>query len=162
MRHKRMISGEVIWCRACGCYGDTCVKGLAGACLGKPNGTSGGGRYGQLNCLRTGRHPKTRQPLLPAIDEEGRCFACHRGVELDLDRLVGKVGARIVSTLPDASSSAYAGGTAASDKMRLGLERVRANQKAAAIEAESCDSIVRAMRRLRCKQRPDAEWQDNA
>lgn len=42
MGHRRMISGELLWCRTCGCYADARANGLAAACKGKPLDTSGG------------------------------------------------------------------------------------------------------------------------
>ena len=45
--HQRMISGDVVWCRTCGCYADAMARGLATACRGKPDGSISVG--GMLN-----------------------------------------------------------------------------------------------------------------
>ena len=65
--HRRMISGDVIWCRTCGCYGDAWAKGLAEPCRGKPGDTNRGGRTGQLRCLRTWEAPPV-EACAPARD----------------------------------------------------------------------------------------------
>ena len=160
--HRRMISGDVIWCRTCGCYADTRAKGLADACKGKPVDTSGGGRAGQLNYLRTGRHPKTRELMMPAIDEDGWCYAYQRGVVVDRARLGGRASAKGAhpGTRPDATSSTYTGGTSAAEKMRSRLERIRAKQATARAEAKSSSVLDRSLRRLRGKQRPGSGWAD--
>ena len=108
------------------------------------------GRAGQLGYLRAGRHPKTREPLPPAIDEDGRCFAYQRGMRLDSARLEGRssVNATTASAYPTAASSIYAGDTSASDKMKARLERIR---------AEKVDARP-TVRRLRGKQPPGIEW----
>jgi hypothetical protein len=67
--------------------------------------------------------------LAPAIDEDGRCFAYHRGVAFHPDLLKAKAATKSVVIPPTASSSIYSGGTNASDKMKLRLERVRANAR---------------------------------
>ena len=79
--HQRMISGDVVWCRTCGCYADSMARGLATACKGKPGGSNSGGRVAQLKLLRAGRHPVTKELLPQAIDEEGGCMAYDRSVK---------------------------------------------------------------------------------
>ena len=40
--HTRMISGDVVWCRNCGCYADAMARGLTAPCKGRPTGTNTG------------------------------------------------------------------------------------------------------------------------
>ena len=61
--HHRMLAGDVVWCLKCGCYGGARARGLAAVCLGKPTDRSGGGRVGQLNYLRAGIHPRSREVM---------------------------------------------------------------------------------------------------
>lgn len=61
----------------------------------------------------------------------------------------------ISSARPNASSSCYAGGTAASDKMRARLLRVQANKKEAKVVARASGETLR---RLRGKQSPGPQW----
>ena len=68
--HTRMISGDVIWCSACGAYADLSVSGLRHACTGRHTGPwEGGGKRQQLSNLRKNRHPKTGNPLPMPIAE---------------------------------------------------------------------------------------------
>ena len=69
-QHVRMVSGDVIWCTICGAYGQHQARGLAQFCQGKFDGKwKGGGRVAQLKALKSNRHPKTGEPLPPAIPE---------------------------------------------------------------------------------------------
>jgi hypothetical protein len=68
--HRRMISGDVIWCSVCGSYGEHRARGLEGVCDGKDEGVwKGGGRVAQLKALLANTHPKDRTPLPPAVTE---------------------------------------------------------------------------------------------
>ncbi len=79
--HRRMMSGEVIWCARCGSYASELARGLARPCLGPPPpGGNSGGRLWQLRRLRKGRHPVTGAPLPHAIPEDCWDLASHRRV----------------------------------------------------------------------------------
>ena len=68
--HRRMYSGEVVWCSVCGCYAEHKARGLAEVCEGKFQGIwKGGGREGQRRDLLANKHPKTGKPLPPAVTE---------------------------------------------------------------------------------------------
>ncbi len=67
--HCRQLSGDVMWCSACGAYASGVAKGLAKPCLGRVRGWNGGGRHQQLLALRNGRHPKTGQWIGAAVPE---------------------------------------------------------------------------------------------
>jgi len=63
--HDLRLSGELVWCRKCGRFGEERIKsgiGIGGRCLGEEQKT-----HTQLNNLRKGRHPRTRRPLPPDI-----------------------------------------------------------------------------------------------
>ena len=140
--HRRMLSGNVLWCRRCGCYGDAWAKGLAEACKGKPLDTSGGGRAGQLNCLRAGRHPRTRKMLPLAVDEDGKFLdPCREPTAVDA------LGAERPTLKPYHSD-----GKSSSAKMGERLERVRTMERSKRI----------TRRRMRGKQQPGSEWLDGA
>ena len=155
--HQRMISGDVVWCRTCGCYADALARGLATACRGKPDGNNSGGRVAQLKLLRAGRHPLTREMLPQAIDEEGGCMAYDRSVKVGAEGLEARRIGRMPTSAeqrayPNAESSSYAGPSDAAAKMRARLERVRAKQRAAEATAKKLQVPVMSMRRLRGKQ----------
>jgi hypothetical protein len=59
--HQLRQSGQLIWCRRCGKYGETRMRsdGLGGKC--EPERRN----HTQLNRLREGRHPTTKAPLAP-------------------------------------------------------------------------------------------------
>ena len=58
-QHRRMYSGEVVWCVICGSYGEHKARGLTAVCEGKFNGTwKGGGRVQQLKSSRQTCIPK--------------------------------------------------------------------------------------------------------
>lgn len=68
--HRRMISGDLIWCSVCGSYAEHRARGLEDICEGKFQGTwKGGGREGQRRDLLAGKHPKSGKPLPPAVTE---------------------------------------------------------------------------------------------
>ena len=129
---------------------------------GQTGGHQFWGRIVQLRCLRTGRHPRTKEPLSPAIDEDGQCYAYDRGAPIERSRLEGRKAAKTVGNCkyPDATSSIYTSGSSAAEKMRLRLERVRAMQKVAETEARAQGITAQALRRLRGKQRPGSAWAD--
>ena len=58
--HKKMLSGDVLWCSRCGVYADKKAKGVVDSCRGKPPKGGGGRMEGQLRKLRNHIHPKTR------------------------------------------------------------------------------------------------------
>ena len=63
--HDLRLSGEVIWCKKCGRYGEERVKqgmGIGGVCTGGRSVA-----HTQLNALRNGRHPRTGVPLPPDV-----------------------------------------------------------------------------------------------
>ena len=136
--HYRMLSGHVMWCRRCGCYGDDRAKGLTDWCKGKPTDKSGGGRAEQLSYLLAGRHPRTRAVLPPAVDEDG--------IFLNPLRDLGGRQPAIASTRPY-----HADGKSSSDKIKERLERIRALERSRKV----------ALRRLRGKQRPGIEWKSD-
>ena len=95
--HRRALSGEVVWCRACGCYSDSRVRGLTEHCRGKPEGKSGGGRAGQLLYLRNNIHPRTRKPLPAPVDEHGRDLGGKHGYT-ELDRRINRCKVEVDSS----------------------------------------------------------------
>ena len=63
--HDLRLSGEVIWCRKCGRYGEERIKkgiGIGGVCTGSKSVA-----HTQLNALRKGEHPRTGLPLPPDV-----------------------------------------------------------------------------------------------
>ena len=137
------------------------ARGLTAPCRGRPAGGNTGGRAAQLKLLRASLHPLSREPLPPAVDEEGRCLLVDRSVKVDAERLAARKGGRMkVANVeyPSASSSIYTGTSTAAGKMRAMLERVRSRQREAASEARKLQLPRRQLRRLRGKQRPNREW----
>ena len=122
--HHRIISGDVLWCRVCGCYADAMARGLATACKGKPPTANSGGRLAQLKLLRAGRHPLTRERLPPAIDELGQCLLYDRGVAIEDNLLVARRSGRRVGLVESATTGPQVG-RAAEDKRQLMLVRLR-------------------------------------
>ena len=165
-----MISGDVVWCRTCGCYADAMARGLATACRGKPDGSNSGGRVAQLKLLRAGRHPLTKERLPQAIDEEGGCMVYDRLIKVGAESLEARRIGRSTTTAeqrtyPSADSSSYTGPSDAAAKMRARLERVRAKQRAVEVDAKKLQVPVLSMRRLRGKQSTrkleDGSWEDH-
>ena len=122
--HHRIISGDVLWCRVCGCYADEMARGLATACKGKPPTSNSGGRLAQLKLLRAGRHPRTHAPLPPAIDELGKCMLYDRGVAGVVDLSAARRLGRRVEPVESATAEPQVGRTA-EDKRKLMLIRLR-------------------------------------
>jgi hypothetical protein len=61
--HMLFLSGELVWCRKCGCYGERRFKALKRTC----QGPAVGGRATQLQRLLEGRHPVSKRPIPRAI-----------------------------------------------------------------------------------------------
>ena len=161
-----MISGDVVWCRTCGCYADAMARGLATACRGKPDGSNTGGRFAQLKLLRAGHHPLTKELLPQAIDEEGGCMVYDRLVKVGAERLEARRGGKSTITVgqrtyPNADSSSYTGASDAAAKMRARLERVRDKQRAVEVDAKKLQAPALVMRRLRGKQSTSRSWEDH-
>lgn len=162
--HRRVLSGEVVWCQICGSYADARAKGLADVCKGPPKASSNGngGMRGQLKALQKGRHPRTRAILPAPVDEFGcslaqsHCYAnlpCHRNSAqvLVVDASVARNAERQATARTPQDELAFssrhavpADGKSAKQKMQERLERIRAKERAGA----------QARRRLRGKQPP--------
>ena len=67
--HRRLRSGNVIWCEVCGTYSEFRGRGMARVCPGKPADFGGDGRAQQLRRLRSEIHPTTGVKLPPAVPE---------------------------------------------------------------------------------------------
>ena len=163
---QRMISGDVVWCRACGCYADAMARGLATACRGKPDGSNSGGRFAQLKLLRAGRHPLTKELLPQAIDEEGGCMVYDRLAKVGVERMEARRGGSCTTTVgqrtyPSADSSSYTGASNAATKMRARLERVRTKQREVEADARKLQVPVLSRRRLRGKQSTSGGREDH-
>ena len=70
--HDLRLSGELVWCRKCGRYGEERVK--KGIGIGGPCNRQRGVAYTQLNNLRKGLHPRTLLPMPPDVAFERRQF----------------------------------------------------------------------------------------
>jgi ribonuclease HI len=62
--HQLFVSGSVVWCKRCGCYGTSRLRGLKGSCRGPPRA---GGRAVALRRLLGGTHPENKAPLPRAL-----------------------------------------------------------------------------------------------
>ena len=122
-----MLSGHVIWCRRCGCYGDERAKGLSDWRKGKPTDKSGGGRAGQLHYFMAGKHPRTKAMLLPAVDEDGHFLNPLRGL--------GGLQSVTVNARPY-----HADGKSSADKMKERLERIRALERSRKSHSGECEA----------------------
>ena len=86
--HKRVLSGDLMWCIRCGSYASSVAKGLSKPCLGKFEGRRvRGGLLGQLKVLQSGRHPVTLEPIpqpvaVAALAGDGSSSQ-HVSIELD-------------------------------------------------------------------------------
>ena len=71
-----------------------------------------------MRYLRAGRHPLTKEPLPPAVDEQGQCMAYDRSIKVDITRLEARKSAKGLSKYeyPTATSSSYTGSTPAAEK----------------------------------------------
>jgi hypothetical protein len=63
--HRRMLSGDVLWCRVCGAFSTARAVGLAKACTGRP------GVSGRLARLMRGVHPTTGVEIGDPLAEDG-------------------------------------------------------------------------------------------
>jgi hypothetical protein len=61
--HVLFASGELIWCKRCGCYGQKRLRELRNVCKGE----STGGRVTTLQRLLRGEHPQSAERLVPAV-----------------------------------------------------------------------------------------------
>ena len=159
--HQRVISGDIVWCRSCGCFADAMARGLAGPCRGKPGSANSGGRFAQLRRLRSGRHPVSRELLPPAIDEEGKCMLYDRTVGVTDLQLQAKRGGKLATgplACPTATASSYTSGTSAAEKMRQRPERVRVKERKTT-NVSAVDPAGPVLRRLRGKQRSSTRRQ---
>ena len=69
-QHRRMHSGEIIWCCLCGCYAEHKEQGLTAVCEGKLQGTwKVGGREASRRALLANLHPEACSPIPPAVTE---------------------------------------------------------------------------------------------
>ena len=129
---QRLVSGDVGWCRICGCYADAMARGLAASCKGKPLTTNSGGRPAQLRWLRAGLHPLTRERLPPAIDEQGKCMVYDRSVVVGMERMSAiRAGKGISSAIvyPSPTASSYTSGSSVAVKMQARLDRARTKER---------------------------------
>ena len=145
-----------MWCLRCGCYGGVRARGLAGVCLGKPTDKSGGGRAGQLNYLRAGKHPRTRKAMPPSIDENGSIFKLVEFPTKAESRDQPNAVQPVVPVVGDrGSSTSGAVGKSSAQKHRDRLERVREKER----EAKRVARLdLPPTLRLRGKQRPGKQW----
>ena len=159
--HRRALSGEVVWCRVCGCYSDSRVRGLTDYCKGKPSDKSGGGRAGQLLYLRNNIHPRTRKALPAPVDEHGlKLDGKHGYAELDRrgnhsnsDASSQRCNDGVLEAIARNSEAVVTQhvGKSAAEKHRERLQRVRAKEMA--------NMNAGVPRRLRGKQRPGTALQ---
>ena len=71
-KHCIVVSHPLFWCVVCGAYGETAPKLLTKPCRRRLQGKwVAGGMLGQLKVLRSGRHPKTLQPIPPPHPAQG-------------------------------------------------------------------------------------------
>ena len=61
--HTLFLSGSLVWCKRCGCYGEKRFKDLKRAC----QGPAVGGRATMLQRLLKGLHPVSKAPMQQAI-----------------------------------------------------------------------------------------------
>ena len=67
--HDLRLSGVLVWCRLCGRFGAERIqrgRGLGGDCLVALKGPKFR-THTQLNLLRDGLHPRTKEPLPPEL-----------------------------------------------------------------------------------------------
>ena len=144
--HTRMLSGDLIWCSACGAYADTGVNGLKHPCTGKHSGTWHGcqrrGRRAQLKQLFNNVHPVSGKPLPPPVAETNRWHGrLARASETDLheiaqaksrysckDKAVARQHAADPLAVLTAEKTQYI-----ENKKREAIDRARRKQEAPAI-----------------------------
>ncbi|HUU60977.1 MAG TPA: reverse transcriptase domain-containing protein, partial [Acidimicrobiia bacterium] len=82
--HRRMLSGDLLWCNTCGAYaGGSKAVGLAAPCPGAPP-KENGGRYAQLRKLQRGIHPRDGARLVEAIPENPEEDGLGKGIYTQL------------------------------------------------------------------------------
>lgn len=70
--HKRVYSGDVVWCSFCGCYADSKAKGMVDHFDGKPDKSpEGGGMWGQISNLYRRCHPETLRLMEEHCNADG-------------------------------------------------------------------------------------------
>ena len=67
--HSMRLTGDMLWCSNCGCYGQTRFKALKKVCRGNATASA---RVGQLARLRLGRHPATGEPIGQVVTSASR------------------------------------------------------------------------------------------
>ena len=140
--HTIVQSGTVFWCYRCGAYAESKTRALGTNCKGPPaKHPKGGGRWGQLQKLIKGRHPKTGLPLEPietagvSVDRRGS------GTYSTLDRAVKETqsieeGFRPYVPVPPVPGKVKSG-VPASVLMAQRLDRIRARESQQLKEAPS-------------------------
>ena len=131
--HTAIQSGTVTWCSTCGSYDETKARALAEKCSGPPiKQPGGGGRWGQLQKLLRGRHPKTGLPLEPVKNAGVNDGRRGSGTYSSLDRASQETqltedGFRPYVLKPPAPARVRSG-EPASVLMAKRLERIRARE----------------------------------
>ena len=131
--HVIVQSGTVSWCSRCGAYAESKARALTAKCNGPPTKQpKGGGRWGQLQKLLKGKHPKTGMLMEPAATAGVSVDRRGTGTYSTLDR-AGKEtqlveeGFRPYEPAPPPPAKAMSG-VPASVLMAQRLERIRARQ----------------------------------
>ena len=141
-QHRRMYSGEVVWCSVCGCYGEHKARGLTEICDGKFEGIwKGGGRVAQLKSLKANVHPRTGKPIPPAVPESQWLTGVRTAV-------VPSSACQVLQSVPVTLCRASA---AILDRLRL---KRRAGQEAADAQKGPCRQPSPKRRRITGKSTP--------
>jgi hypothetical protein len=111
--HRRMLSGDILWCRVCGAFSTSRAVGLAKACSGVP------GVSGRLARLLRGVHPVSGVDIGNPLAEDGD--------------LAGFARAAVRAVVPIRSVAQAAASSASFSAVR---DRVRAREAAARSELE--------------------------
>jgi len=111
--HTLVFSGDIVWCKVCASYADSKahVRGIAGECRGPPSRKGPhdyGGMWGQMQKLKTGRHPKTGEALPPPIDGAvgDQTTTLKRYVRLDQKREASQASDAAIVVVDTRSSAA--------------------------------------------------------
>jgi hypothetical protein len=124
--HKKMLSGDVLWCSRCGVYADKKAKGLLDSCSGKPPKGGGGRMEGQLRKLRNNIHPKTGEAI-PWPMEVDKDTAPIVATNVDVDHVPPDGFYQYVPTVfPVATAS---NSIDADDRKRRLRERIKAKEQ---------------------------------
>ena len=67
--HCFRLSGDLLWCNNCGCYGQARFKALKESCRGDATAKA---RAGQLARLRLGQHPETGEDIAKVVTRKPR------------------------------------------------------------------------------------------